>query len=184
MQTNRNQNAIDNFLRIPDVVTLAGLSMAVGSMFASLGGHLYVAAALILGGVLCDFFDGRLARRLGQDSPFGAAMDGFNDFATHLLAVVIFTYSAGLTSPLAIFCYSFFVALGAIRLSRYAVTGTVDGCYEGLPVSYSFALVPLTLYFRARGLPLEPLLLLYVVPAFLMISCIRIKKPFTRAHHV
>ncbi|GBC83661.1 CDP-diacylglycerol--inositol 3-phosphatidyltransferase [bacterium HR11] len=63
----------------PNVLTLAGLVLnlvAAGTLYL---GRFRWAAALILMANLLDVFDGRLARRTGQVSPFGAFLDSVVD---------------------------------------------------------------------------------------------------------
>lgn len=176
----RNEHSILNFIGIADCITLAGVLAACYSIYASLSDQFVLASLLIIFSITCDFFDGMVARKLGQEGPFGVALDGFNDFLTYLLAITVFAYSAGLNTPIAIGCLCIFVLFGTMRLARYSVTGTVDGCYEGLPVSYITAVLPLYFVLKAAGLPLEWLLPVFVLPSFLMVSTIRIKKPFYR----
>lgn len=177
MKTNQ-AHSIWNFIGIADYITLAGVFAASCSIYASLSELFVLASVLILFSAFCDFIDGIVARKLRQESRFGGALDGFNDFLTYLLAVCVFAYSAGLSSIVAILCLCVFVVFGTMRLARYSVTGTVEGCYEGLPVSYIVVVLPLYFLLNAWQWPLELLLPIFVLPSFLMVSTIRIKKPF------
>jgi len=174
------KNPISAFVGLADCITIFGLFLGITSLFASLTNHLLSAALLILGGALCDLFDGPVARARKEESSFGVALDGFNDFVSHLLSIALFGYAVGLQSLSAVLCLTGFVVLGTMRLARYAVTGTIDGYYEGLPAGFSFFLIPLCLVFRQLGLPLEPLLLLYLAAALFMVSCIKVRKPCLR----
>ena len=176
----KTKNSISTFIGFADCITITGLFLAIISIFASLTDHLITAAMLILGSALCDLFDGPVARKRNKESPFGVALDGFNDFVTHLLAIALFGYASGLQSPLAVLCFTVFVVFGAMRLARYAVTGTIDGYYEGLPAGFSFFLIPLCLLFRQCGLPLDLVLLLYLAAALFMVSSIKVKKPYLK----
>lgn len=168
---------ITDFLEVPDYVTLAGMFAGLTSIFASLEGHLAAASVLIVFSIACDFFDGRIARKMGREGEFGTQLDCFNDLLTSVVSVSVFGYCAGLESPLAIGCMVLFCTAGALRLSRYAITGTVDGYYEGVPVTFGLS-VPIGYWAStALGLPIGWLAALYAVGSFLMISTIRIKKP-------
>lgn len=173
----RPEHSIFNFIGVADCVTLLGLTFSVLSIFASLSGSFILAACSILVSVVCDFFDGMIARKLGQEGEFGVAIDGFNDFLTFLVAVVVFGYAAGLQTPVAYICFAIFIVLGTLRLARFSITGTVDGYYEGLPASYSFLIIPAYFFLQKYDLSINFLLPLYVVPAFFMISTIRVRKP-------
>jgi CDP-diacylglycerol---serine O-phosphatidyltransferase len=167
-----------NYIGIAACITLCGVFMAAYSVFASMADNFILAGALIIGSTICDFFDGMVARKLHEESQFGVALDGFNDFLTYILCVVIFGYNIGLNSTFSIFCLTVFLFLGTIRLARFSVTGTVNGCYEGVPVSYSILIIPLFFLFKHFAVPLNLLLVVFVIPAFFMISTIKIKKPF------
>jgi phosphatidylserine synthase len=66
---------------------------------------------------------------------------------------------------------------GALRLSRYAVTGTVNGYYEGVPVTFGLTIPVAFWVCQFLDLPTGWLPLLYAAGAFLMVSTIRVKKP-------
>jgi phosphatidylserine synthase len=71
-----------------------------------------------------------------------------------------------------IFCFG-----GALRLSRFAITGTVDGYYEGLPVTCGLAIPAGYWLSQVMGWRIGWLEALYAAGAFLMVSTIRVKKP-------
>ncbi|MBI2192141.1 MAG: CDP-alcohol phosphatidyltransferase family protein [Planctomycetes bacterium] len=177
MNLGSREHQITEFLDIPDYVTLAGLVFGLSSIFASLQGHLGLATALIAAAVTCDFWDGRIARSLGRSGGFGVQLDGFSDIVTSILAVAVFGYCAGLDSPAAMAAMVLFATAGALRLSRFAITGTVEGYYEGMPVTCGLA-IPLAYWLCLWWkLPVGWMPWLYVIPAFLMVSTIRVKKP-------
>ena len=177
MSPGHAEHRITRFLAIPDYVTLAGLLAALASIFASLEGHFVAATVFILFSVTCDFFDGRIARRIGREGEFGVQLDGFNDIITCVIGVTVFGYCIGLQSDLAMLCMALFCVGGVLRLSRYAITGTVDGYYEGVPVTFGLAILGAFWLCQWLDLPISWLPLLYALGAFLMVSTIRVKKP-------
>jgi len=159
-----------------DYVTLTGALSGLGSVFASLAGHLELAAALILVGVLCDFMDGRVARMTGRAGPLGAALDNLADVVIHLVAVVVFAYAAGLNGPWALAVYGVFLVAGVLRLARYELVGTVEGYYEGVPTPVSCAIPLVFLLCQHAGWPTAWIPLLYLALAVLMVSTLRVRK--------
>lgn len=176
------EHAMRNYIHLADMVTIAGLLMGIASVFVALHEHLVVAAILIVGSMVCDYFDGYIARKRGTDGDFGAALDGFNDFLTYLLSVSVFGYAAGLTSPLALAALFFFITMGALRLARFSVIGVTDGCYEGLPTSFGLLVLPAYFIVHKLGLSVNLLLPLYLIIAVLMVTTVRVKKPGYKTH--
>lgn len=56
----------------------------------------WAALALFLAAAVTDWFDGHLARRWGQESRFGAAMDPIADKAMVVIAIVVITGYSGM----------------------------------------------------------------------------------------
>lgn len=77
----------------PNTVTMCGLAITVVSaVFISLG-QFWLGGVLLLIGSLFDLIDGSLARKLGQDSKFGALLDSVVDRLSEtviLLGLLIF----------------------------------------------------------------------------------------------
>lgn len=63
----------------PDAVTWASLVPAIACAIAAATGHFILSAALLALSGLCDFIDGALARRTGQESTYGALLDSSVD---------------------------------------------------------------------------------------------------------
>ncbi|MCK4729819.1 MAG: CDP-alcohol phosphatidyltransferase family protein [Candidatus Aenigmarchaeota archaeon] len=164
-------------LAIPDMITLAGLAFSILAIFSALKMDLVAATIFIFISALCDYFDGRVARAMKRESRFGVELDNLADVVLYLIVPIIFGYSAGLTNNLAIGVFTLFIMCGIARLARFAICGTKDGCYEGMPVSYTI-IIPL-IYFALLELSinLDWLLIFYFIPSFLMISSIKVKKP-------
>lgn len=66
-------------ITIPNLVTISGMAATCIYVAAYLTGHVYVAIAAACWTMLSDFFDGKLARALKQESAFGATLDPVND---------------------------------------------------------------------------------------------------------
>ncbi|MDP6116942.1 MAG: CDP-alcohol phosphatidyltransferase family protein [Planctomycetota bacterium] len=177
MKLTNSEHRIQRYIELPDYLTLAGMLGGIVSIFASLEGYPAIATLLICFSIFCDFFDGRVARKMGREGDFGVQLDGFNDYLTSIIAVCAFGYSVGLQSPLAVCCMVIFCFGGALRLSRFAITGTVDGYYEGLPVTCGLAIPGAYWLSQLMGWGIGWLEALYAAGAFLMVSTIRVKKP-------
>ncbi len=84
------QTPSDAILTLPNLVTFARLALIPLFIWLALGPK-QITAAFIVGGIAgsTDFIDGKLARRLGQVSKLGTAMDPFVDRLLVAAAAVI-----------------------------------------------------------------------------------------------
>jgi CDP-diacylglycerol--serine O-phosphatidyltransferase len=164
------------FLKAPDYLSLAGLVLALISVFQSLKGNLAMAAIFIYLSTIADFFDGTVARKIVREGNFGKVLDSLCDVVLYLMAMVTFGYFAGLQSPVAIIVFVLFIVTGIMRLARFTIMGTVDNRYVGLPVSYTL-IIPIAYFiFTLLRVNAGYLLPFYFVIAVLMISSIKVKK--------
>jgi len=153
---------------------------------------LIVACALVVLGLLCDFFDGRVARARGEASALGGQMDSLADLVTFGVAPAALAYALGLNAVADAVALGFFALCGLGRLARYNVTavalagpGGKVPYFEGTPVT--FGIVPLLLLLALHhagrlgavpNLPVHAASLLFVLAGLAMISkTIRIPKP-------
>lgn len=78
----------------PNLITILGLLLvAIGSLFLYLGQN-FISFIFLLLGALCDAIDGRLARRLGKNSPFGAFFDSLMDRVSDALPFIAISLSS------------------------------------------------------------------------------------------
>lgn len=115
------------FFTIPNMLTLARLVLLpfiIAGIRLGLG---YVAVAVMALVVLTDLIDGRLARRLGQQSAFGGTFDSTVDLVL-IYSLFIALYSAGRLAT-----YQFgivYVSMLTMLLMQIAAMGT--GASEGV----------------------------------------------------
>jgi CDP-diacylglycerol--serine O-phosphatidyltransferase len=106
---------------LPSLVTVAGMGFGFFSILVAQDGAIDTALWLIFLAVLCDIADGKLARRLGATSVFGAQLDSFADAISFGVAPAVVLYEGALQ----VFgwlgaCAAFFYAtLAVFRLVRF-----------------------------------------------------------------
>ena len=66
-------------LTLPTVITLVRLALLPVLLWLLLDGNLWAALGLYIFGAVTDFFDGYLARKLNQVTPFGTFLDPIAD---------------------------------------------------------------------------------------------------------
>ena len=184
---------------LADFFTLANAGCGVGAIFCAMnyaaGGSVvqfHVATVLIVGALVFDVFDGRIARWRQKHSALGRELDSLADVISFGVAPAALAFAAGMRGGWDWVVLVFFVCCGVSRLARFNVTaadlsdtaGKV-AYFEGTPIPTSVVLV-LVLDFIAwkwgfaSGLPggswtfgpwqLHPLVLLFALSGTLMIS--------------
>ncbi len=162
-------------LKIADYCTLASISFITTAFYYLFGGDYKLAIGCMLLAILCDFFDGILARKYGS-SRYGELLDAFFDVAGFLLFPISF-YIVYFDVPLIGLapCVAIMIS-GCLRLARFVKTGFSDTSashYVGMPVFY-IAFLPILAIFGVNSLLLGSSML---VVAFFMLSEYKFTKP-------
>jgi len=116
----------------PNLITTLSLLSGFYSILASTQGEFYKASLAIFLSAILDGADGRVARMLNAQSPFGEQYDSLADMLAFGVAPAILIYSFALQplGRIGIGCAFVFTACGAFRLARFNVqVGTVDKKY-------------------------------------------------------
>ena len=171
---------------IPNLVTLAALSMGLTSIrFASEGKFEVAVVAVIVAAVL-DGLDGRIARAIRGTSRFGAELDSLADFVDFGVAPALILYFSSLQQIKSFgwFATLIFSIAAALRLARFNVMlddpdkpAWHGNFFTGMPAPAGAIVGLLPLYFHLSSLPAPgwhlpvPLEISYVIlVAFLMAS--------------
>jgi CDP-diacylglycerol--serine O-phosphatidyltransferase len=191
---------------LPDVFTIGNAACGTTVIFLCLsflsGGDratMWIAFGLLPAALLCDGFDGLVARKRGHASMIGADMDSLADIVSFGLAPAVLGYTLGVNGVWDVVVLVVFVVCGLSRLARYNVTADLlaDDSgkvrhYEGTPIPTSVLIVVVLAIAFATGAVgpnlwlgkvmlgpwrLHPLVLVYLVSGSLMISTIKIPKP-------
>ena len=116
----------------PNLITTAALLSGFYSIIASMNGEFKQAIYAIFIAALFDGLDGRVARAIGAQSPFGEQFDSLSDLLAFGVAPAILMYSWSLNDLGRIGLAACFVytACAAFRLARFNVQiGVVDKRY-------------------------------------------------------
>lgn len=155
---------------IPNVLTLAALCSGLTGIRFALQEHFQLAVLAILVAAIFDALDGRVARRLGVTSQFGAELDSLSDFLCFGIAPALVLYLASLKDGGALgwVVTLMFPICSALRLARFNTALLADtpppawtGSYfTGVPAPAGalLALIPLLVSFEADATwPRHPL---------------------------
>ena len=124
----------------PSLFTMGNMACGYYSLMASSQGDFASAATAILGGIIFDMLDGRVARLVRGESTFGVEFDSLSDFLSFGVAPAYMMYAFTLKDYGAwAYPLSFLYALGGgLRLARFnAVAHEGKGSksyFQGLPI--------------------------------------------------
>jgi CDP-diacylglycerol--serine O-phosphatidyltransferase len=155
---------------IPNVLTLAALCSGLTAIRFGLQEHFQLAVLAILVAAIFDALDGRVARRLGVTSQFGAELDSLSDFLCFGVAPALVLYLASLKDGGALgwVVTMMFPICSALRLARFntgLLADTAPPAWTGsyftgvpAPAGALLALIPLLVSFEADATwPRHPL---------------------------
>ena len=173
---------------LPNMLTLANLVAGAAAIILTLQYHAYETAFwLIIAAAVCDFFDGFVARLLGQSSPLGVQLDSLADDISFGLApaVVMFdiysqstTYyhiSGDIMEPLG-YVTLIIAAFSALRLAKFNIDTTQATEFTGLPTpANALMLISLAVLATQGRVTLfqEQIIVISVAASLLLISPIR-----------
>ncbi|MDA9230716.1 phosphatidylcholine/phosphatidylserine synthase [Alphaproteobacteria bacterium] len=146
---------------VPNIVTLLALCLGMTALRLGLNGRFDLAMFCIIGAAFLDAFDGRLARLLRAESPFGAQLDSLSDFVNFGIVPVLLVYLYALqaTGRLGWAVILLFSVCCALRLARFNVD--IDDAdrpawkrkfFTGVPSPSAGALVMLPMFLDAGGI--------------------------------
>ena len=148
---------------IPNILTLAALCSGLTAIRFALQGEMRLAVIAIIVASIFDALDGRVARRLGVASRFGAELDSLSDFLCFGVAPALVLYLASLRDGGALgwVVTLMFPICSALRLARFntalgsdtpppAWTGSF---FTGVPAPAGalLALIPLMVSFEIEA---------------------------------
>ncbi len=113
----------------PTVLTAGNLAAGITAILCAAHNELFVGAIMIFVAMICDMFDGKVARMTKQDGPFGAELDSLSDVVSFGVAPAILVHRLVLGQPgvfddgirILWFLTVFYPVMAAIRLARYNV---------------------------------------------------------------
>lgn len=137
-------------LDLPNIFTLTGLMASLLGAILAIQGEFYLAAICMIYSGFTDMLDGVVARSMERSqlqSEVGKQLDSIADVCSFGFAPAIFAYCFGLQDFLGVTLLLFFVAMNALRLAYFNITGVIadnqEEYFTGLPVTYAAVFIPL-----------------------------------------
>jgi CDP-diacylglycerol--serine O-phosphatidyltransferase len=148
---------------IPNVLTLAALCSGLTAIRFALQGQMKLAVIAIIVAAVLDALDGRVARRLGVTSRFGAELDSLSDFLCFGVTPALVLYMSSMKDGGALgwIVTLMFPMCSALRLARFntaLVSDTPPPAWTGsyftgvpAPAGALLALMPLMVSFEIEA---------------------------------
>lgn len=159
-----------------NVITLCNLSFGGAAIMATLNEYYSYSVLFIFIAAFLDRYDGKVARKLQQESELGKQLDSMSDIISFGVAPAILMYEMTLVQfgTIGMGVTILYIACGALRLARFNVTEST-GYFTGLPITAAGTLLTLT-YFGIHTFNPTFYVILLPLLAVLMISTFTIKK--------
>ena len=172
----RKKTYMDDFkmmrlMKFADVLTLTNVVFGIISVLFAIKGFYNTAALMLLLAVVSDYFDGKIAKIMGQQNDFGRELDSLADTVSFGVAPAIFGFTL-IQTPLAIICFTVFLFCGILRLARYNVMN-LKGAFQGMPITLNGIIIPI-FYFMNTPIKFYPYV--YLMLGVLMVSSLKIKR--------
>lgn len=166
-----NEFRMSNLVKLADVFTLANVIFGLIAIFFAINKEYYYMVMSLFLAVISDYFDGKIARKLGQQNVFGKELDSLADTVSFGVAPAIFGFSL-IQTPLAIASFTIFLFCGVLRLARYNIMNIHDG-FAGMPITLNGVVIPLLFL---SNVPVNFYPYIYILLGVLMVSNVRFIK--------
>ncbi|WP_141532262.1 CDP-diacylglycerol--serine O-phosphatidyltransferase [Bacillus cereus] len=124
---------------IPNMITIANFVCGLLAIYAVFAHDIYLGAVFIITGMLFDFFDGMVARKLDSVSEIGGELDSFADLVTFGVAPSILAYSIALKDlqSIGMLCALAYSVCGMLRLARFNTQQSKLPTFIGMPIPFA-----------------------------------------------
>ena len=123
---------------IPDTITSMNLLCGVMGVIFTLKGRPDTGFLLMIGGAVCDFFDGLAARLLKASSGIGKELDSLADMVTFGVLPSLMLFGAGGADNVILKHIPLLLAVfSALRLAKFNIDERQHGSFLGLPTPAS-----------------------------------------------
>ncbi len=176
----RKKTDFDDFkilrlIKFADIFTLTNVIFGIISILFAIKGLYNTASIMLILAVISDYFDGKVAKIMGQQNEFGKELDSLADTVSFGVAPAILGFTL-IQTPLAVISFTIFLFCGILRLARYNIMN-LKGAFQGMPITLNGVVIPLAYLLRnVIHLELKFFPYLYLVLGILMVSSFRIRK--------
>ncbi len=160
----------------PDSVTFLNVSLGFSSIAASALGRWDAAFALLIGAMVMDYLDGKVARALDKTSEFGTNLDSLSDMVSFGAAPAFFLLSKNGFAPALWVTSVILMSCGAFRLGRYNILHkTMKSGWIGMPITTNAIILPIAAFLTSN---ITVLAIIMLLSSGLMVSSMKVKRFF------
>ncbi|MBI2541654.1 CDP-diacylglycerol--serine O-phosphatidyltransferase [Candidatus Woesearchaeota archaeon] len=170
-RTDLNEFKMLRLIKFADIFTLTNVIFGIISILFSIKGWYSTASLMLLLAVVSDYFDGKIAKIMGQQNEFGKELDSLADTISFGVAPAIFGFGL-IQTPLAVISFTVFLFCGILRLARYNIMN-LKGGFQGMPITLNGIIIPLVFFI---DVPIRFYPYIYLVLGVFMVSSFRLKK--------
>src|SRR5690606_7494004 len=119
-----------------NMLTIGNMAFGGAALMAALNGAYSFSVLFIFIAAFLDRYDGKVARKLNQQSELGKQLDSMSDIISFGVAPALLMYENVLVefSVAGMVVTIIYIATGAFRLARFNITKT-NGYFVGLPIT-------------------------------------------------
>lgn len=167
---------------LANLCTLLGLCLGLTGIYLSIIGYTTLALVALLLAVLCDIFDGIIARamknRISQSSAIGSQLDSLADLIHSGMGPTLVVGSWYGWPLWYLLPACLLIMSGAIRLANYNVVGlNENGSFQGLPIFYCPIIISIVFLLKNYSNILEVILVITILLiSLLQVANIQIPK--------
>lgn len=176
----RRKTDMDDFkilrlIKFADVFTLTNVVFGIISILFALKGLHTTASIMLILAVVSDYFDGKIAKAMGQQNDFGKELDSLADTVSFGVAPAIFGFTL-IQTPLAVISFTVFLFCGILRLAKYNIMN-LKGAFQGMPITLNGVIIPLAYLLRnVLHIEIKFFPYIYLVLGILMVSSLKVKR--------
>nr|MBF0222630.1 CDP-alcohol phosphatidyltransferase family protein [Desulfobulbaceae bacterium] len=166
---------------IPQFLTLGNLAGGFFTIWCAYQGKVGLGATINFVAMLCDLFDGAVARKLGVSSRFGGQFDTIADMVSFGCAPAALVISINDASPLSCLLGTIYFAATLFRLYDYGRSKNITpkGFFRGMPSPAGAWLVVASIFFAQPWLSLATLVAASLLMCSFRINWIHFNKILT-----
>jgi len=166
-------------LKLPDYITMLNALCGVVAIFLAFYKMFVLSCVFMLLAIVFDYYDGKVARKIGREGNFGKELDSLTDIVSFGVAPAVFGISLlqdNVNTLFLMIVMFLFILFGLLRLARYNVI-EMKGIYYGMPITFNAVVISL-IYFVSLyySFSLSYWLYVYLVLGLLMVGPFKVKK--------
>ena len=164
-------------IKFSDFFTIGNLCCGVLAIFAAFDHQPEQVGFLILGSMLLDALDGKVAAWMHEKNALGRELDSLADLVSFGVAPAVLFYTLAPHALITTTILLVFISCGMLRLARYNISSGQG--FEGVPITVNGLLFPALIFLSIHWPLLYPYWpFVFLTMGGLMVSSLKIRRLF------